>query len=241
MTPATFVTRMALYDRIVASGKFSAGTLAVAWVLLFKFYNSTTGRCDPGQTAIGKAAGVSPRHVKRATDELATARWFVVKSGEGSMTRFGPTTSYEPQFVQVTNLSGDDEFVTPDETVTGDKTRQQGVTNLSGKQGKEEQGNILVRLPDPIAEQFELFWRAMPKRGGHSNPKKAAKKKFDRLVRSGVSPAELIAGAKAYRVQIEAAGTNPQFVKGAANWLENEMWRDSLEPIEAPLLRAGMC
>lgn len=239
--PATFVTRMVLYDRIVASGKFSAGTLAVAWVLLFRFYSSATGRCDPGQTAIGKAAGVSSRHVKRATDKLAAARWFVVKNGEGNMTRFGPTTSYEPQFVPVTDLSGGDELVTPDETVTSDKTRQQGVTNPSGKQGKEEQGNILVHLPDPIAEQFEQFWQTMPKRGGHSNPKKPAVKKFERLVRSGVTSSELIAGANAYRMQIEAAGTNPQFVKGAANWLENEMWRDSLEPVEAPLLRAGMC
>lgn len=241
MSTATFLSRMELYDRIATSGKFSAGTLAVAWVLLFKFYNSTTARCDPGQTAIGKAAAVSPRHVKRATDELAAAGWFIIKGGAGAMTKFGPTTAYMPQFGRVTDLSGGVEPVSPDETVTTDETRKDGVTNLSGKQGKDKQSNIMALLPDPVAEQFEKFWQTFPKRAGFPNPKKPAKQLFDRSIKAGIQPTEILTAAQAYREQVRTAGTPPQYVAQAVTWLRQERWRDIPEQADEPGLRAGMC
>jgi hypothetical protein len=120
---AALTQRMNFYERILREGKFCAGTQAVAFLLLYKFYNGKTGRCDPGQKAIAEAAAITKRHVKRATDELRDAGWFDVRVGAGTNSKFGSTTAYIPRFDRVTSSSaaGDDESV------------REGVTSSSAK------------------------------------------------------------------------------------------------------------
>src|ERR1700676_897868 len=97
------MTRMEFYGRIIRQGDFGAGTLAVAFALLYHFYNADTGRCDPGRTALAKQAGVDRDQVKRAVRELKRGQWFDVRTGGGTPTRFGPTTAYIPSFEQGAN------------------------------------------------------------------------------------------------------------------------------------------
>lgn len=98
---ADFVTRMSYFDRIIRSGQFNAAELAIAWVLAFQFYNSDTGRCDPGRTALAKRAGdLNHATVKRALRRLTAAGWLTASPGQGSQTPRGATTAYALNFAQ---------------------------------------------------------------------------------------------------------------------------------------------
>lgn len=79
--------------------------------------------------------------------------------------------------------------------------------------------------PDPV-ELFETqFWKAYPQRAG-ANPKKPARDKFVALVKRGVDPAEIIAGARAYASDPETKiGTG--YVATAVVWLNQERWKDA--------------
>lgn len=73
-------------------------------------------------------------------------------------------------------------------------------------------------------EIFETeFWPAYPKRDG-SNPKQPAKTKFVAHVRSGIDPAEIVAGAKAYSIFM--ANDDPKFVMQTTKFLNQRCWQD---------------
>jgi hypothetical protein len=76
---------------------------------------------------------------------------------------------------------------------------------------------------------FDEFWRAYPKRTPHSNPKAPAKKKYETAIKSGVSPASVIRGAKNYALYVQSQGLNPKFVAQAQTWLSQERWEDHQE------------
>ncbi len=77
-------------------------------------------------------------------------------------------------------------------------------------------------LPAKSIEPFEKFWSAFPKRTG-TNPKGAAKTKFDRL-RKTIDPEIIIAGAIRYAEAVR--GNDPQFTKMATTWLNQRGWED---------------
>jgi hypothetical protein len=73
---------------------------------------------------------------------------------------------------------------------------------------------------------FDEFWKAYPKREGE-NPKQPARKKFEALVKSGVDPGEIIAGAKKYAANLRSAGQErTKFVAQAATWLGQQRYAD---------------
>lgn len=77
------------------------------------------------------------------------------------------------------------------------------------------------------AESFERFWTAYPDREG-GNPKHPAALKFLGLVRAGVDPEAIIAGAVAYARSV--AGQDPRFVAQAVTWLNQRRWQDHHSP-----------
>jgi hypothetical protein len=86
--------------------------------------------------------------------------------------------------------------------------------------------------PDPQAT-FERFWTAYPKRAG-SNPKKAARQKWDARVKAGVDADGMIRGAERYAAFCNATSkTNTEYVKQAQSWLSPsfEGW---VQPWDAP-------
>lgn len=64
----------ALY--VVNTMNLTASAKAVATILI-GYANKTTGRCDPGQARIARGAGIAPRTVKRAVQELLRTRVLV--------------------------------------------------------------------------------------------------------------------------------------------------------------------
>jgi hypothetical protein len=83
----------------------------------------------------------------------------------------------------------------------------------------------------PTNDFFQKFWIEYPKRGDASNPKKPAKDKFDRAVRSGADPEIIIASAKRYREIEQSAGrAGTEKVAQAQTWLNQQRWNDYPAP-----------
>jgi hypothetical protein len=95
-----------------------------------------------------------------------------------------------------------------------------------GNRGAVEQGKELLRSakPSTIDTAFNEFWSAYPKRVA----KAAAKKRFEVLIRRGVNPDDLIAGARRYA--LERHGQDPQFTKQPDGWLNAGRWEDEPAP-----------
>jgi hypothetical protein len=73
-----------------------------------------------------------------------------------------------------------------------------------------------------IGEKFEEFWKIMPSRAPHANPKRPALQKFTTLVRRNhVDPDAILDGARAYAAT--RAGSEPQFNVMAVTFLNQ--WR----------------
>jgi hypothetical protein len=75
-------------------------------------------------------------------------------------------------------------------------------------------------------DRFLEFWEAYPKRDG-ANPKEPARKKFFALIKSGVDPGAIIAGAGRYAADMRArAQDRTPYVAQALTWLNQQRWGD---------------
>ena len=83
-------------------------------------------------------------------------------------------------------------------------------------------------------DRFQEFWAAYPHRGKHQDPRKPAQDKWERKVRGGADPSEIIAGAKAYADTVRSERIEPQHVAQAVTWLNQERWEDCKEPELTP-------
>lgn len=83
-----------------------------------------------------------------------------------------------------------------------------------------------AEAPPVVSELFEEFWKEYPQRDG-DNPKLPAKIKFDALVKTGVDPALIIAGAKRYAAKArEKNQIGTQYIAHALKWLSEQRWAD---------------
>jgi hypothetical protein len=81
-----------------------------------------------------------------------------------------------------------------------------------------------------IENSFDRFKKAYPKRDG-ANPWKPAEKKFEALVKSGVDPNLIIAGARQFSVEEHARGKiGTQFIPMAVTWLNQQRYADTSPP-----------
>jgi hypothetical protein len=78
-------------------------------------------------------------------------------------------------------------------------------------------------VPAKIETLFDQFWMVYPPRRG-SNPKKPAKEKFCGLVRKGVDPQDIIAGARRYAET--RVGEDARFTAMAQTFLNQHRWAD---------------
>jgi len=86
------------------------------------------------------------------------------------------------------------------------------------------------RIKDMSARRgrFDEFWSIYPKRGKHSNPKEAARQKWNDLVKT-VDPEAIITSARVLAKTRE--GEDPQHTPQAITWLRQKRWQDDA-PIE---------
>lgn len=98
--------------------------------------------------------------------------------------------------------------------------------------------DILVREPKfpPKTERekwFQEFCRVYPKRAGGDGRSKAAEK-FDELLRQGVDPEDIVAGAKRYAAVAAAEDQiGTRFVCQKSTWLNQRKWEDDYGAVEA--------
>jgi len=97
---------------------------------------------------------------------------------------------------------------------------------------EEEQEKPLVPSGDSTSDyppEFEVFWKAYPKREG-SNSKKAAHKAWRARLRAGAKHADLTMAAERYAEQLRTQGkAGTAFVKLAATFLgPDEHWLEAL-------------
>jgi hypothetical protein len=72
--------------------------------------------------------------------------------------------------------------------------------------------------------RFEEFWAVYPNRDG-DNPKLPAQLKFDALVKTGVDPELMIAGARRYAEEMAKKGKiGTEFIAHALKWLSQQRW-----------------
>ena len=69
---------------------------------------------------------------------------------------------------------------------------------------------------------FEEFYAAYPRKVG----KKAAEKSWDKLIKMGTNPNEIIEGAKRYAAA--KRGTDQQYIAHPATWLNAGRWQDEM-------------
>lgn len=105
-----------------------------------------------------------------------------------------------------------------------------------GSSGTGEQGTVSLLVPDErritakqIDSFFAEFWSVFPKKVA----KLSAEKRFTILVKNGADPAEIIAGARAYRESRH--GEDPQFTKQPDGWLNAGRWQDEPDPVVVPV------
>lgn len=77
-----------------------------------------------------------------------------------------------------------------------------------------------------MQNKFDEFWEAYPKRTPHANPKKPARKAFERAVKNGVDPNDMIAGALGYAEYCEMHGVNPKYRCMASTFINQERHED---------------
>lgn len=82
------------------------------------------------------------------------------------------------------------------------------------------------------SDQFEVFWKAYPRRQG-ANPKAPARKQFVALVRAGTNPEAIIEGARRC-AETDADKIATPYIPQAVKWLRDRRWEDYAAVAESP-------
>jgi hypothetical protein len=167
------MVRLDFFAEIGRVGNFSRAALLVAFNLLYRHMNGTTGRCDPAIATLAEETGLQERSVKRAIRELEQSGWWHVvgRSGAGR----GHTNSYRPNFEKGDRndiFSGAEKVTdtSPFKPGKGDQSGQKKVTNESPEPGRNQEED------SPLLGEALLLVReyGTPTRPGpHPNPKTA--------------------------------------------------------------------
>lgn len=239
----TLITRMEFFEAMMDAGTFSRAAERVAFKLLFKHLNGSTGRCDPAIATLVKETGLSERSVVRAIGELEETGWWIVGRNEGTAGRGGRPNTYRPNFERGDNpvTPSDPKEVTdvsPLQGERGDIFVPKGVTQLChpNQERKNQEDSHRVR----VSGFFERFVGVYPSRGEWPNPTKPAQAEFEAALMAGADPEAIIAGAERYAAHVTKEGVEPRFVAQAVTWLAERRWTDRARPVEAPPKRYGM-
>jgi hypothetical protein len=95
MTPKELTkAKIELYGELVCAPGVSAGTLGVAWLLLFKYLNSESGVAWPAAQTLADDLGASLRAVRYALNWLVEEDWFSAQRSKGrTSNRYVPNFS----------------------------------------------------------------------------------------------------------------------------------------------------
>jgi hypothetical protein len=219
---------------------------ATDWRVLacIALHADASGRAYPSMATIAEMTGIRRKDAPRTVRRLEQLRHLRCDPGAG------------PGGANVYILKLDDAEVSAGlRTVRNGADSEcpqdcgQGVRNGASKVSARvrtkqtiEQTNEHIRAGEAktASEFFDTFWRIYPSRGGHANPKKPARAKFDAAVKRGVDPELIVAAARNYASFMARSGTAGKYVKTAEVWLNKASWEQYGAPEEPEPLRAGM-
>ena len=95
-------------------------------------------------------------------------------------------------------------------------------------EGGQEAGTFSTAL---TGAAFEQFWAAYPRKVGRSK----CRDKFKALVKKGIPPDVIVAGAVAYAAWCERNLQEPQYIAHPQTWLNRGGWEDELVDYKTPL------
>lgn len=174
----------------------------------------------------------------RVLDALVTGGW-VVRYAVGGV-EYGAVPTWKDHQV-INNRESASDIPAPSEinTLTRearvDDAKPTPLKQTSGEgKGREEEregkGNNSRSVADATRpgeqSKFEEFWSVYPRRDG-PNPRKPAEQKFNALVKTGVDPDVMIAGAKQLAIDESRRGNiGTKFIPQAVTWLNQQRWSD---------------
>lgn len=86
---------------------------------------------------------------------------------------------------------------------------------------------------------FEQFWSSYPRRIA----KYAARQSYEKALRHGANPDEIISGVENYKKHLVKEETPERFIAHASTWLNQGRWEDeytlNLPQQEAPMFHVG--
>lgn len=91
-----------------------------------------------------------------------------------------------------------------------------------------------LRVFEEPPDRFEEFWDQYPHRGGAKKGKAAARKSWDRAVKSKTDPSHIIQGAMRYATDAQVLRG---YAKDPSTWLNQQCWHDDVE--QQPSIGAG--
>ena len=99
------------------------------------------------------------------------------------------------------------------------------------KQNQRSRERLSSPVSDCHQQVFDEFWKAYPKRGSASNPKKPARDKFERAIKAGADPQVIIAAARRFcEVERQNGSEGTKFIPQASRWLNEQRWNDYPAP-----------
>jgi predicted transcriptional regulator len=231
---------------------------ATDWRVFFciALHADSLGRAYPGMTLIAKMVGIRRGDVPRAILHLEQVG--ILRRERRQHRTGGPDSNLyvlcpdEVSAPMRTGVRNDDDSGCPHDRGQGvRKFARNGVRSVADQTDSEQtieqtlarsgrSGGRETDIQDSANGNFETFWRVYPHRGGHPDPKKPARLKFEAAVKRGTDPAHIIRGAENYRAAVEANSTDARYVAQAQTWLSQERWNDYQETPQPPRLRVGM-
>jgi hypothetical protein len=167
----------------------------------------------------------------RVLDALVTGGWLVRYEVDG--VKYGAIPSWKDHQV-INNREMASDIPEPNENntltrearvVDAPPTPLVQVTGEYGREGERE-GKELSSASPPASSRFDEFWKEYPKRDG-DNPRKPAEKKFNALVKTGVDPEFIIAGARKASAEARRQSSyGTKFVPQAIKWLNDQRFHD---------------
>jgi hypothetical protein len=166
----------------------------------------------------------------RVLDALTTGGWIVRYEVDGAT--YGAIPSWAEHQV-INNREAASDLPAPSEIKA--LTREARVLDapstplerapVEGK-GREGERKEHTTAAPPASSRFDEFWKEYPKREG-DNPRKPAEKKFNALVKTGVDPGAIIAGARNASAEAKKRSIYAtKFVPQAITWLTQQRFED---------------
>jgi DNA-binding transcriptional ArsR family regulator len=182
------------------------------------------GRAFPGCARLAEKTGSGERTVRRHLDQLEENGQLTRerrRRADGSLGTYMYQLVADPAATLASGQNGHDQRPTgPGSPAATGGRAEPSVPN------RQSEPSALVHV-EVVDEQFERFWALYRKTG----PKKVAHRGWEKAIKAGATPDELIEGLQRWMAYWESPGAAK--IKWPQGWFTEERWKDS-PPVALP-------